>query len=48
MRNLGPLMIMSDVSQFSWSRLACIHDLISMRQLVRVECVVGVMDLVEM
>ena len=32
-----PMIIMSDLSQFSLRKLACIHDLISVRQLIRLE-----------
>ena len=46
--DFGPMMIMSDLSQLSLRKLICIHDLMSVRQLVRVECVAVVMDLVEM
>ncbi len=46
--DLGPMMIMSDLSQFSLRKLACIHDLISVRQLVRAGWIVVPMDLVEM
>lgn len=37
MRDLGPMIIMSDLSQLSLRKLAHIHDLISVRRLVRVE-----------
>ncbi len=47
-RDLGPMMIMSDLSQFSLRKLACIHDMMSLRQSVRFARVVVVMDLVEM
>ena len=47
-REFGPIRIMSDLSQFSLRKLACIQDLMSERQLDRVEWVVGVMALVEM
>ena len=42
------MIMMSDLSQFGLRKLACIHDFISVRELVRVECVAVVMDLVEM
>ncbi len=45
---LGPMMIMSDLSQFSLRKLVCIHDFISVRQFVRVGWIAVVMDLVEM
>lgn len=48
MRDFGPMMILSDLSQFSLRELAYIQDLISVRQLVRVECVAGVRDFMEM
>ena len=48
MRDLGPMIIISDLSQFSWRKLVCIQVLISVRQLVSVERVAVVMDLVEM
>ncbi len=48
MRDLGAMMIMSDLVQFSLRKLACIHDLISMRPLVRVGWITVVMDLVEL
>lgn len=47
-RDFGPLIIVSDLSQFSLRKLACIHDLITVRHLITVECVTGMMDLVEM
>ena len=36
-RNLGPMMIVSDLSQLSLRKLVCIHDLISLGQMVKVE-----------
>lgn len=48
-RDFGSMIIMSVLSQFGLMKLACIHDWISMKQLVRAECVAGMlMDLVEM
>ncbi len=47
-RDLEPMMIMCDLSQFSLRKLACIHDLISVKQLVRVGWIAVVMYLVEM
>lgn len=37
LRDLGPVKILSDSSQFSLREVACIHDFISLMQLVRVE-----------
>ena len=37
MRDFGQMMIMSDISQMSLRKLACIHYLILVKQLVRVE-----------
>ena len=36
-RDLGPMMTISDLSQFSLRKLFCIQDHISVRQMVRVE-----------
>lgn len=35
-RDLGPMMSMSDLSQLSWRKFVFIHDFISLRQFVRV------------
>ena len=43
----GTMMIISDLSQFRLRKLICIHDLMSVKQLVRVEWVAVIMDLVE-
>ncbi len=48
MKDLGQMIIMSDLSQFSLRKLVCIHDFILVRQLVRVRWVGVEMDLVEM
>ena len=45
-RESGPMMRISDLLQFSLRKLVSIQDLMSDRQVVRVECVVGVMALV--
>ena len=37
MRDLGLMMIMSDLSQFSWRKFVCSQILIPVRQLVSVE-----------
>ena len=44
----GPMIMISDLLQFSFRKLFFIQDLTWLRQAVRVECVVGVMVLVEM
>ena len=36
-RDMGPMMIMSDLSPLSLRKLVCIHDLVSVKQLVRAE-----------
>ena len=46
-RDLGQIMIRSDLSELSLRRLVCIQDLMLVRQLERVERVAEVMDLVE-
>lgn len=46
-RDFGSMIIISNLSQFSLRKLACIHDFLSVRQLIRIECS-GVMDLVAM
>lgn len=46
--DFGPMMIKSDLSQLRWRKLACIQDLMSARQSVKVEQVEVVMDLVGM
>ncbi len=42
------MIIMSDLSQFSWRKFAYIQVFISVKQVIRVEQVVVVMDLEEM
>ena len=37
MRDLGPMMGMSDLSQLSLRKSECIHDFILVKQLVRVQ-----------
>ncbi len=46
-RTEGQIMITSDLSQFSFRKLACIHGLISVRKLVRVELNCSMMELVD-
>ena len=46
-RESGPMMIISDLLWLSLRKFICIQDLISVRQLVRVEWVVAVMVEVE-
>ncbi len=48
MRHLGPIMIITDVSQLSLRKLVYSQYFISVMQLVRVEREAGVMALVEM
>ena len=48
MRDLGPMMMISDLSQLSLRKFVCIQAFISIRQLVRVEWVAVVIDFVEM
>ena len=45
-RGLGPIIMISDLLQFSLRKFFCIQFLTSVRQAVRVEWVVGVMALV--
>lgn len=45
-REVGPIGIMSDLSQLSLRKVACIHDLISQRPFNRVEWVEWEVDLV--
>lgn len=45
-REVGPIGIMSDLSQLSLRKVACIHDLISQRPFDRVEWVEWEVDLV--
>ena len=40
-----PMMTMSDLSQFSWRKLVCIQVLISVRQLVRMAVVIGLVEM---
>lgn len=40
-KDFGSMIIMSVLSQFGLLKSACIHDWISVKQLVRVECVAG-------
>lgn len=47
-RDLGPMMMTSDLSQLRLRKFICIQDLISLRQLVRVDNVAGVIEVVEM
>ena len=46
--DLGPMMRISDLLLLSCRKFVCIQFFISVRQLVMVEWVAGVMDLVEM
>ena len=43
----GPMIISSDLSQLSFRKLSCIHILMSVRQVLSWECVVGEIDFVE-
>ena len=46
-REFGPMSRISDLLQLSFRKLFCIQVLMSLRQVVRVECVAAVMVLVE-
>ena len=47
MRDLGPMMMSSDLLQLSWRKFVCIQVFMSLRQAERVEWVAGVMVLEE-